>query len=91
MEIGPPVPEKIFEGFLPYTCMGVATILVMRPRCPEQTFVPPTPGDSTKKLALIGQAVSEEKMFEIVDNDGWTDAGPWVYYKLTYELSAQVS
>ena len=29
VEIGPPVPEKIFEGFLPYTCIGVAAILVM--------------------------------------------------------------
>ena len=27
VEIGPPVPKKIFEGFLPY--MGVAAILVM--------------------------------------------------------------
>ena len=27
MKIGPPVLEKIFEGFLPY--MGVAAILVM--------------------------------------------------------------
>ena len=27
VKIGPPVPEKIFEGFLPY--MGVAAILVM--------------------------------------------------------------
>ena len=37
----PPVPEKkIFEGFLPY--MGVAAILVIWPRCREQTFVPPT-------------------------------------------------
>ena len=27
VEIGPPVPAKKFEGFLPY--MGVATILVM--------------------------------------------------------------
>ena len=27
VEIGPPVPEKIFEGFLPY--MGMAAILVM--------------------------------------------------------------
>ena len=32
-------------------------------------------------------------MFEIVDNDGRgrTDAGPCVYYKLTFEPSAQVS
>ena len=27
VEIGPLVPEKIFEGFLP--CMGMADILVM--------------------------------------------------------------
>ena len=27
LEIGPPVPEKIFEGFLAY--MGMAAILVM--------------------------------------------------------------
>ena len=30
VEIGPPVLEKkIFEGFLPYTCMSVVAILVM--------------------------------------------------------------
>ena len=44
---------------LPY--MGVAAILVMRPGCHEQTFVPPTQGGSTEKF---GQAVSNEKMFE---------------------------
>ena len=70
MKIGLPVLEKkIFEGFLPY--MGVAAILVMWPRCREQTFVPPTQGGFTKNLALIGQAVSEKKMFVIV-NDGRT-------------------
>ena len=31
VEFGLPVPEKIFEGFLPY--MGVEAILVMWPRC----------------------------------------------------------
>ena len=88
VEIGPPVPEKkIFEGFLSY--MGVAAILVMWPRCREQTFVPPTQAGFTYNLALIGQAVSEKKMFEIVDDGRTTDdrrrtdAGPWVYYKLT--------
>ena len=32
-------------------------------------------------------------MFETVNNDDGrrTDAGPWIYYKLTYEPSAQVS
>ena len=40
----------------------------------------------------MGQAVSKKKMFKIVDDDGRrTDAGTWVYYKLTYEPLAQVS
>ena len=59
--------KENFEGFLPY--MGVAAILVMLPRCHEQTFVPPTQGGSTLNLALIGQAVLE-KMLEIVNADG---------------------
>ena len=37
-EIGPPVLEKIFEGFLPY--IGVAAILVMRPGPFIQAVVP---------------------------------------------------
>ena len=41
MEIGQVLENKIFEGFLLY--MGVAAILVMWPRCREQTFVPPYP------------------------------------------------
>ena len=52
--------------------MSVATILVMWPNCREETFVPPTQGVST-----FGPVVSEEKMFEIVD-DGRTPAW-WVY------------
>ena len=44
-----------------------------RPRCREQTFVPPTQGGSTYNLALIGSAVSE-KMFEHCERR--TDAGP---------------
>ena len=40
-------------------------------------------------MALIGQAVSEEKIFEIVNDDDGD--GAWVYYKLTCEPSAQVS
>ena len=31
------------------------------------------------------------KLWTTTDNDGQTDAGPWVYYKLTFEPSAQVS
>ena len=30
-------------------------------------FIPPSRGGSTQNLALIGQAVSKEKIFEIVD------------------------
>ena len=63
VEISPMVPEKkIFEGFLPH--MGVVAILVMCPRCREQTFVTPTHRGSRKNLALICQAVLEKKMFE---------------------------
>ena len=51
-------------------------------------FVPPSQGGSTENLALIGQAVSEEKMFENVDG---RTPDPWVYYKLNGEPSAQVS
>ena len=44
-------------------------------------------------MALIGQAVSEEKMFENVNGrrtDGRRTPDPWVSYKLTGETSAQV-
>ena len=41
---------------------------------------------------MIRPLVAEIFMFEIVDDNGrGTDAGPGVYYKLTYEPSAQVS
>ena len=53
--------KKILEGFLPH--IGVVAILFILPRCLEQTFVPSVQGDSTQKLALTGQAVSE-KIFE---------------------------
>ena len=53
---GPLVPEKkIFEAFLQY--MGVVAILIMWPRCPEQTFGPLTHGTCTWNLASIGPAV----------------------------------
>ena len=54
--------KKIFKRFLTY--MGVAAILVMWPRPPEQTFVPPIHGGSTWNLALTGPVVLEKKMFE---------------------------
>ena len=52
----PVLEKKIFEGFY--------HIWAWRPRCREQNFVPPTLGGSTSNFALIGQAVSEKKMFE---------------------------
>ena len=57
---------------------------------PQKKSVPPTQGGSTLNLALIGQAVSEKKMSEHCGRRT-TEAGPWVYYKLICELSAQVS
>ena len=48
--------------------MGMAAILVMWPGPFEQTSVPPFQGGSTWNLASIGPVVSEEKMFENVDN-----------------------
>ena len=51
------------------------------------------PNDASD-LIVIGPLIAEIFMFEIVgDDDGRrrTDAGPWVYYKLTFESSAQMS
>ena len=67
--------------------MGVAAILVMRPDPPPPTPNPCSPdpwsGGSIWNLALIGPAVSEEKMFE---EFGWrTDDRACLYYKLTHE------
>ena len=44
--------------------MGMAAILVMWPGPFIYTFVPPSQGGATYNLALIGQAVSEGKMFK---------------------------
>ena len=53
--------------------MGMAAILVMRPGPFEQIFVPPFHGGSIWNLSLIGQVVSEEKMFK---ECGWQTDGP---------------
>ena len=63
VELGSPVPEKkIFEGVLSY--MDMAAILVMTPGLFTNTLVPPSYRCFISNLALIGQAVSEEKIFE---------------------------
>ena len=63
VEIGPAVPEKkIFEAFLPY--VGMAVILVMLPGIFINTLVLHFHRCFLENLALIGQAVSEKKIFE---------------------------
>ena len=62
VKIGPPGREKnIFEGFLPY--MGMAAILVITWNI-NTNFGSPFPRRLHIKFALIGQAVSDEKIFE---------------------------
>ena len=53
-------------------------------------FSPTFPKRLHIKFGSDFQAVTEEKMFEIVDGRR-TYARAWVHYKLTYEHSAQVS
>ena len=50
VEIGPPVPEKIVEGFLPY--MGVAAILVMSPASCHRIFIFFAPGKFHTQFGL---------------------------------------
>ena len=60
-----------FLRFLPY--MGLAAILVMWSGPFKQTFVPPSHGGAIWNLTLVGQAVSEEKMFKECGRQWTTD------------------
>ena len=52
--------------------LGMVAILDMWPWSFEQCFVPPSQGGSTWNLTLTGSVVSEQKMFENVeDNKIW--------------------
>ena len=62
VEIGLPVSEKIFDGFLPY--MGVAPILVMRPSSCHQISIYLYLKAFMKKMVPIGTVVSEKIQFE---------------------------
>ena len=62
VEIGPLVPEKIFEGFLPY--MGVVAILVIRPATCYQIFI--SLKALIQNLVEIGTVVSEKIQFEFL-------------------------
>ena len=89
LEISPPVMEKKnFEGFYhkwawrpSWSCDPDTTMKLLFPLPKEATYT---------LFGLIGQAVSEEKIFENV-NGRRTGDGPLVSYKLTYEASAKVS
>ena len=71
--------------------MGMVAILVMWPGPFEQTFVPPSHEGSIWNLTLIGQVISEEKMFKfrvwktMDDVRRRTDHEACLYCKLTYE------
>ena len=62
--IGPPVPEKkTFEGFLPYTFMGVAAIFVMLPASYQQIFISMYLKAYIQNFVSNGPVVSEKSMF----------------------------
>ena len=75
--------EEDLLRFLPY--IGMVVILVMWPGPFKHSFVPPSHGGSVRNLTLIGQAVSEEKMFKECGRWWRTDNRACLYYKLTYE------
>ena len=64
MKIGPPVLEKIFEGFLPI--MVVAAILDMRPASCHQIFISLYPKACIQNRVQIGTVVSEKIRFEFL-------------------------
>ena len=64
LEIGPPVLEKMFEGFLPY--MGVAAILVMLPALCHQIFIFLYLKAFIKNLVQISTVASEKIRFEFL-------------------------
>ena len=64
VEMGLPVPEKIFKGFLPY--VGMAAILVMGPASCHQIFISLYLKAFIKKFVQIGKVVSEKIRFEFL-------------------------
>ena len=65
MEIGLPVPEKIFEGILPYK--GKVAILVMLPASCHQIFISLYLEAFIQNLVPIGTVVSEKIQFEYLN------------------------
>ena len=64
VEIGLPVPEKIFKGFLPYVGMG--TILVMEPASCHQIFISLYLKAFIQNFVQIGKVFSEKIGFEFL-------------------------
>ena len=64
VEIGLPVPEKIFKGFLPY--VGMAAILVMGPASCHQIFISLYLKAFIKNLVQIDRVVSGKILFEFL-------------------------
>ena len=64
LKIGPPVLEKLFEGFLPY--MGVAAILVKRPALCHQIFISLYLKSFIQNLVQNRTVVSEKIQFKFL-------------------------
>ena len=64
VEIGLPVPEKIFKGCIPY--VGMAAILVMGQASCHQIFISLYLKAFIKKMVQIGTVVSEKIRFEFL-------------------------
>ena len=94
LKIGLLILEKIFEGF--FFIYGRVSHLDHVTQMARIQFRSPYPRRLHINLALIGKRVSEKKIFEHCGRR-WTDSeqtmnsGAWVYYKLTYDPSAQMS
>ena len=82
VEIGLPVPEKIFKGFLPY--VGMAAILVMVPASCHQIFISLYLKAFIKNLVQINTVVSEKIRFEFLYVH---DLGTWSRNDLDLQYS----
>ena len=88
--IGPLVPEKIFEGVLPY--IGMAAILVMWPRLPEQTFIPPTSHEIWLWLAKwFWRSLKMVDGWRSMAISNWTDDRAWLYFQYLSEWNISIS
>ena len=64
VEMGLSVPEKIFEGFLPY--MGMVAFLVMWPSSCYQIFISLFLKACMQNMVQMGTVVAEKILFEFM-------------------------